>query len=118
MNKENSKDNVLKSISHIEELLEAHDSSQPYDESDIKQIVSELKDMKDDLDELSDKYLKLAEDQDDLEYRVHTVEDKLKDYKDKEEMKHQRELKYIDYAVCSAIGSIVGFYISKLTKGH
>lgn len=112
------KDNVRETLEQIETLLAEHDKNQPYSESDIKDILTGLRNIRASLSNLQDKYLNIVENSDKIEYRVRAVEDKLDDMDKQEEVKHNRELKYIDYAVCSVIGSLVGYYISKLTGGH
>lgn len=116
---ENQTDSILEAIDKIESLIDRHSANnQPYGESDINQILSGLQDVRKNLSDLEGKYLKLAEEHDKIEYRVKSVEDKLGSINRQEELKHDRELKYIDYAVCSVIGSLVGYYISKLTGGN
>lgn len=112
------KDNVKETLEHIEKLLAEHDKNQPYSESDIEDILAGLRNIRTSLSNLQDKYLNIVESSDRIEYRVKAVEEKLDDMDKQEEMKHDRELKYIDYAVCSVIGSLVGYYISKLTGGR
>lgn len=117
-NEELKKNSILQSINHIEELLDQHDDSKPYKDSDINEILTDLEDVRHNLSELQGKYQKMAEDSNKFDYRLKAVEDKIDTMNRQDELKHQRELKYIDYAVCSAIGSLVGYYISKLTRGH
>lgn len=111
------KDDVQETLKHIEDLLDEHDKTQPYSSSEIHDILTGLHNIRDSLSKLQDKYLEIASENDKIAYRVKAVEDKIDDMDKQEELKHDREIKYIDYAVCSVIGSLVGFYISKLTGG-
>lgn len=118
-NQNNSINDILKSISDIETLINKHsDTDKPYPDSEIKEILEGLREVRKSLSELEGKYLKLVEEHDKIEYRVKAVEDKLGNMNKHEELKHDREIKYMDYFVCSVIGSLVGFYISKLTGGN
>lgn len=119
MKENNQKESILEAISNIETLLNEHsDTKKPYSESEIESILSGLYDVRKNLSQLEDKYLNLTKEHDKIDYRMKAVEDKLQYINKQEELKHDRELKYIDYAICSVIGSLVGYYISKLTGGN
>ena len=112
------KENVKDTLKHIENLLNEHDKDQPYSESEIRDILSGLRNIRESLSKLQDKYLQIATDNDKLAYRVQAIEDKV-GVIDKEQLeRHEREAKYLDYAICMIIGSVVGAYISKLTGGQ
>lgn len=112
------KDNVKETLKHIETLLNEHDKDQPYSDSEIRDILSGLRNIRDSLSKLQDRYLEIATDNDKLAYRLKAVEGKVDNWNKHDSEKREREAKYIDYAICTFIGSIVGLYISKLTGGH
>jgi chromosome segregation ATPase len=118
MKEDSNKNDIIKAIKEIEALVNEHtDTDKPYSDKEINKILDGLYEVRKNLMELENRYLLLAEAKESLDYRLKSVEDKLNDINKKEELKRDREWKYLDYAICSVIGGLIGLYISKLTGG-